>query len=476
MEPEHCGMRMRPRGLLAALAVAALLVPAASRAPASTSTIDDTAFDEAIGWSSDGSYLAWRFVDKASTPVSGVQAVLTRSTGTGGGAVSGRAGVWVPGTDTLAVLRCGQLCRSDYPLRWDVALYDVATEKLSTLVEHAAALPYLAASARGEVAYPAENGRTGGFSIRVVAAGKPARTLSVADSPIGLTWSPDGTRLAYEEENAFHPRLVVAGAGGSTDVGAGADPSWAPDGNTLLARDGRLLRSYDLAARTTRIVARLPAQPVGPALVSPDGTRAAVTLVHYPGHAFFTDVVLVELSSGAVTALTRTGDATAAGWSPDGRRVALTGRDICRRVGVLTVDVATKRSARATRLCARRGGGPGRQRFPGTPHADLLLGWGGNDDLTGGPRDDGLFGGTGDDVLRGGSGDDLLVPGPGHDLVVAGNGNDVVLAQDGVRDVVTCSRGVTTVFADRVDAVGRGCGRRILAPAPIAFAPRPGDR
>jgi len=97
----------------------------------------------------------------------------------------------------------------------------------------------------------------------------------------------------------------------------------------------------------------------------------------------------------------------------------------------------------------------------GSARSDVLLGRGGADDLWGGKGADTLHGEAGGDQLNGGGASDVLLGGPG---------DDQIHADDGVRDVVSCSTGRDTVFADPVDRVS-GCevnGKKALGGGVLA--------
>ena len=68
----------------------------------------------------------------------------------------------------------------------------------------------------------------------------------------------------------------------------------------------------------------------------------------------------------------------------------------------------------------------GNDTIAGSPWADYLNGFGGDDTISGGQGDDQLFGNTGNDRLFGGAGNDLLVGEDGNDTLAGGTGNDVL--------------------------------------------------
>ena len=118
-------------------------------------------------------------------------------------------------------------------------------------------------------------------------------------------------------------------------------------------------------------------------------------------------------------------------------------------------------------------GGRGRDWLRGDDEANILLGGGGRDVLTGGPGDDYLAvdgylafgqrrvggsttadradGGRGADRVYGNRGPNRLAGGPGRDLVDGGPGNDRLGARDRSPDSVHCGRGVDRVALGALD-------------------------
>jgi Ca2+-binding RTX toxin-like protein len=69
----------------------------------------------------------------------------------------------------------------------------------------------------------------------------------------------------------------------------------------------------------------------------------------------------------------------------------------------------------------------GNDTFIGSPFADVLFSFGGNDTLSGGGGNDSLNGGAGNDLISGDAGNDILVGGSGADVFHASTGKDLVL-------------------------------------------------
>ena len=154
-------------------------------------------------------------------------------------------------------------------------------------------------------------------------------TLRGTDSGPRMTWSPDGSRLAFSEgdEAGSRIRVVRADGSGELQIGAGAqsasDPSWSPDGSRIAFRSGPDAAHpgvYLTRADGTDPTLLLAAEDVDsttPIAWAPDGGRLAVSTcdatcrLHTVG-VDGTDDRVIDTSAVAV----------GASWSPDGRRLA----------------------------------------------------------------------------------------------------------------------------------------------------------
>ncbi|WP_055524156.1 DUF11 domain-containing protein [Streptomyces graminilatus] len=194
-------------------------------------------------------------------------------------------------------------------------------------------------------------------------AARPLRTLSPADPrETSPAWSPDGRRIAVVRDGYVADRhriwiSVIDVASGQevfgVDQAAGEldlDPSFAPDGRTLLftritegnnenERDWTAIwsvRAFDGGGATDLTAVSVPdkneRRDAAPAL-SPDGSTIAFVSAE--------GVWLMDADGTDRRPLPDgTSDRTAPAWSPDGSRIAFTGRYLEQR-RINTVDLAT---------------------------------------------------------------------------------------------------------------------------------------
>ncbi len=95
----------------------------------------------------------------------------------------------------------------------------------------------------------------------------------------------------------------------------------------------------------------------------------------------------------------------------------------------------------------------GNDTITGTAFADTIIGGNGNDTVTGGPGIDYIEGNAGNDTLTGSAGDDTLIGGTGNDTLSGGTGNDTLIAlpTDGGADTVNGDADTDTCNGDTAE-------------------------
>lgn len=141
--------------------------------------------------------------------------------------------------------------------------------------------------------------------------------------------SPDGTQIAFAAVGDIYVMPIGGAAVNVTrDAALDTDPSWSPDGGSLVYssdKDSAHLQLWvrDMKSGQSRKVTDLPTQPQG-ASFSPDGKR--IVFFNVDGMWRVAEMSVLDLDSGRVTkihdSLPQPGTPT---WSPDGKRIALAG-------------------------------------------------------------------------------------------------------------------------------------------------------
>jgi len=154
----------------------------------------------------------------------------------------------------------------------------------------------------------------------------PRKTLGLVRPVI----SPDGTQIAFAAVGDIY---VMPATGGTPvnvtkDAALDTDPSWSPDGASLVYSSDRdsphlQLWVHNIKTGVSQKVTNITTQPQG-ASFSPDGKR--IVFFNVDGEWRVAEMSILDIDSGRITrihaSLPQPGTPT---WSPDGKRIALAG-------------------------------------------------------------------------------------------------------------------------------------------------------
>ena len=162
--------------------------------------------------------------------------------------------------------------------------------------------------------------------VRDFTSTTPRRMLGIVRPVI----SPDGTQIAFAAAGDIYVMPVNGGAAANLtkDAALDTDPSWSPDGASLVYSSDResphlQLWVRDMKSGVGRKVTNITTQPQG-ASFSPDGRR--IVFFNVDGMWRVAEMSILDVASGRITkihdSLPQPGTPT---WSPDGHRIALAG-------------------------------------------------------------------------------------------------------------------------------------------------------
>ena len=245
---------------------------------------------------------------------------------------------------------------------------------------------------------------------------------NVASTDARPTFSPDGTKIAWEHERDIY-LMNADGTGtpsnltGADWIGFDSDPAFSPDGDQIAFtsnRPGAPDYNMDIyvmdtsAATNETLLADATSRDEMP-VFSPDGQKMVFsgTPTSYP-EIYVTDSD--PATSDTPYRLTRNGVYDA---FPDWGLVPRSGGE-CTVTGTPGDDVITPGST------------PG-----STSGVDVICGLGGNDTIDAGEGDDTVRGGDGNDVVTGGTGEDELFGEAGKDRLLGGDDGDHLVGGSG---------------------------------------------
>jgi TolB protein len=146
--------------------------------------------------------------------------------------------------------------------------------------------------------------------------GSDATDLTPGMEAANPAWSPDGTKIVFEEFTQVPGGIWVMDVDGSNKVQltseGGSEPSYSPDGTRIVyvMSDGLVLMLADGTHKKKIVHQIAPSDPE----FSPDGMTIAYVKIG--------DIWLVPRNGKQPHAITNDGGASHPSWSPDGTRIA----------------------------------------------------------------------------------------------------------------------------------------------------------
>jgi len=156
--------------------------------------------------------------------------------------------------------------------------------------------------------------------------------ISTTVSPYGLSWSPDGTRIAFVGAGGLYAVNVDGSGDVQLTTGVGVSfPAWSPDGSKIAFSCTVQAGNSDICVVNADGTGLLqlttdPADDHRPAW-KPDGSKIAFATSRYGLDGNGNAVIAVMNPDGSGVTSIANGDAPA--WSPDGGRISTLSYNNC---------------------------------------------------------------------------------------------------------------------------------------------------
>ena len=314
-----------------------------------------------------------------------------------------------------------------------------------------------------------------GNEIYVANADGSGTPRNLTNSPLldgNPAWSHDGSRIAFQRrgtDNIYNIWTMNADGTGQRQLTAelSSSPAWsvpvagAPDGRIAFVRGGKIWTMLADGTGEAALSYDCPTEnggfcdnAVGNPTFSPNGSQIAAE--------YFGDIFTIPSGGGTARTILPgpnnkyPGQELDPAWSPDGTKIAFehNGNVPGSPYGIYMAN-ADGSSVQATQITSKTGEvDPDWQPVPACTNSGATAD---NDTINGTPGKDVLCGLGGNDTIKGLDGNDILLGGPGNDTLGGGLGNDIANGGSGA-DTANYSASATRIIASLTTEFATGEG------------------